>query len=252
MTDRPHSFEELTDRMERLLKPLEEARDPRRLFLATYLRTTYAVRDRVRRAEFRDTVWVERWDIVFADIYLQALTDWNETGTTSKPWTVAFSLTEGPRIPPLRHVLLGMNAHVNYDLPQSLLAVITDDEFDDATLIERRNADHTMIDAILASRVAAEDGELKRVEEPGDRTFLDHLMTPFNRLGTKRFLREGREKVWRNAVLLSAARRAGPEQYAARLAQLEELSAQRVADLRAPGQVLVRLARDGFGVSLPD
>ncbi|MDQ1708637.1 MAG: hypothetical protein QOG49_22 [Frankiaceae bacterium] len=252
MSDRPQSFTELTARMEALLAPLEQAADPRRFFLATYLLTTYAVRIRVVHGDFADYVWVERWDVAFADLYLQALTDWNERGRTSRPWTVAFELTGGPRLPPLRHVLLGMNAHVNYDLPQSLLLVITDDEFDDAALVARRNADHSMIDSILASRVAAEDRELKSVEQPGDRTVLDALMTPFNRLGTKRFLTEARAKVWRNAVLLSQARRRGPAAYAARLAELEELSARRVADLRAPGQVLVRLARQGFGVTLPD
>lgn len=251
MTERPQTLQELTVRMQALLMPLEQSGDPLRHFLATYLRTTYAVRDQVAGGGFDDPSWVERWDVTFADLYLQALTDWNERGATSRPWTVAFSLTESPRIPPLRHVLLGMNAHVNFDLPQSLLAVISDDEFSDAALIARRNADHKAIDMILASRVAAEDGELKRVELPGDRTFLDHLMTPFNRLGTKRFLSEARAKVWRNTLLLSAARRAGPAAYAERLAELEELAAQRVADLRAPGQVLVRLTRSGFGVSLP-
>jgi hypothetical protein len=31
---------------------------------------------------------------------------------------------------------------------------------------------------------------------------------------------------------------------------LEELSAERVADLRRPGQVILRLSKDGFGVLL--
>lgn len=250
MTERPATFAELTELMEALLAPMEQAADPRRFFLATYLRTTYAVRDRVQLGEFDDNEWVERWDVAFADLYVRALTDWNASGTTSQPWTVAFSSGAGDRLPPLRHVLLGMNAHVNYDLPQSLLAVITDDEFDDPALVARRNADHTRIDAILASRVAAEDHQLRRVEEPGDRTVLDRLMTPFNRQGSKRFLTEARTKVWRNAILLSAARREGTGAYAARLAELEALSAERVADLKAPGQVIVRLARQGFGVSL--
>ena len=91
-----------------------------------------------------------------------------------------------------------MNAHINYDLPQALIQVITDQEFDDPALVARRGRDHEHIDAILASRVAAEDGELKKVEQPGDRT-LDHLLTPFNRAGSKRFLKEARGKVWRNA-----------------------------------------------------
>src|SRR3712207_7131473 len=55
-----------------------------------------------------------------------------------------------------------------------------------------------------------------------------------------------RSKVWANAVQLSEARRHGDLRR--RLAELEELSRARVADLEAPGQVLLRLARRGFGV----
>jgi hypothetical protein len=146
-------------------------------------------------------------------------------------------------------VLLGMNAHINYDLPQSLLAVITDEQFDDTALLARRKADHRAIDDVLASRVAAEDDELTRISGPPP--LADRLLRPFNQLGTKRFLREAREKVWANAIALSRARRQGPDDYAALLAQLEELSAAKVAALRAPGQVLLKLAATGFGVRLP-
>ena len=142
-----------------------------------------------------------------------------------------------------------MNAHINYDLPQALLAVITDAEFGDAALLARREADHQAIDGVLASRVGAEDDELARLSGPPP--LLDRLLRPFNRLGTQRFLREARVKVWANAIALNRARRQGPDAYAARLAQLEELSAAKVADLQAPGQVLLKLAATGFGVRLP-
>jgi len=71
------------------------------------------------------------------------------------------------------------------------------------------------------------------------------------RVGTQRFLREARRKVWANAIVLSRARRQGPDAYAAVLAQLEELSAAKVTALQAPGQVLLKLAATGFGVRLP-
>ena len=48
------------------------------------------------------------------------------------------------------------------------------------------------------------------------------------------------------------ARRQSLGQLGERLRELEALSAERVADLRRPGQVLLRLTRDGFGVLLPD
>jgi hypothetical protein len=93
---------------------------------------------------------------------------------------------------------------------------------------------------------------MARVEEPGDRTMIDRLLSPLNRAGTKSFLKEGREKVWRNAHLLSSARQRGPDAYAQRLGALEVLCRDRVADLIEPRYVLVSLARRGFGVSLPD
>ncbi len=240
-------IDELIARMAALLEPLQAGGDQRRYFHATYQRTTIAVAEEIRRGGFADPGWVERWDITFADLYLDALEAALAGHRPSRPWEIAFGAPAG--LPALRHVLLGMNAHINYDLPQALVAVISDDEFGDAALVARREADHRAIDGVLASRVAAEDDELTRLSGP--LPLLDRLLKPFNRLGTQRFLREARAKVWANAIALNQARRQGPGAYAARLAQLEELSAAKVTTLQAPGQVLLKLAATGFGVRLP-
>jgi len=217
------------------------------VFLSTYQRTTKAVGEAVERASFEDPGWVQRWDVVFANLYLTAL-DAELTGDEkpSRPWRTAFAAP--PDLPPLRHVLLGINAHVNYDLPQALLAVISDDDFSDPLLVGRRRRDSRRIDTVLSSRVAAEDNELTAI---GGATILDRLLTPLNRLGSQRFLREAREKVWHNTLELQSSRVAGPQEYAVRLAELEVLSAAKIVDLLRPGQVLRRLAVAGFGVSLP-
>jgi hypothetical protein len=218
-----------------------------RVFLSTYQRTTQAVGEAVDRASFEDPGWVESWDVAFAELYLTALdTELAGNGHVPRPWRLAFAAS--PDLPPLRHVLLGINAHVNYDLPQALLAVISDDDFSDQVLMDRRRRDHERIDNVLASRVAAEDNELTAT---GGATLLDRLLTPLNRLASKRFLREARQKVWHNTIELHHARVAGPQEYAVRLAELELLSAAKIADLLRPGQVLLRLAVAGFGVSLP-
>lgn len=246
-------IDDLLSRMDALFQPMRASGDERQHFLATYMRTTLAVKHEIERGGFVDAAWTERWDIAFADLYLDALDEWNAERPVPAPWRVAFEAANAaPRVPPIRHLLLGMNAHINYDLPQALIQVITDQEFDDPALVARRSRDHEHIDAILSSRVAAEDGELKKVEQPGDRTVLDHVLTPFNRAGSKRFLKEARGKVWRNAQALSLARRRSLTELSERLRELEELSAARVADLRRPGQVLLRLTRDGFGVLLRD
>jgi hypothetical protein len=240
-------IDELIARMADLLEPLQADGDQRRYFHATYQRTTIAVAGEIKRGGFADAEWVERWDVAFADLYLEALEASLAGRRPTRPWDIAFGAPAN--LPALRHVLLGMNAHINYDLPQALLAVITDGQFDDAALLARREADHRAIDEVLASRVSAEDDELTRISGPTP--LLDRLLRPFNRLGTQRFLREAREKVWANTIALSHARRQGPGAYAALLAQLEELSAAKVAALQAPGQVLLKLAATGFGVRLP-
>lgn len=236
--------------MDRIERRLEAAGDPRRFFHCTYARTTRAVRDEILRRGFTDNEWVERWDVVFAGLYLRAFDQYEATGAAAGPWQVAFDRAGDTALPPLRHVLLGMNAHINFDLPQALCAVITSDQFDDAAVLAKRGEDHKHIDTVLAARVAAEDAELKKLELPGQRTLLDKMLTPFNRLGTKKFLREARNKVWANAHALDRARREGSETYAAALRDLEALSRQRVVDLGQPGQIILRLARQGFGVVL--
>jgi hypothetical protein len=241
-------IEELIGQMAALLEPLQATGDPRRYFHATYQRTTIAVAEELARGGFVDPEWVERWDVAFADLYLDALQAALGGREPTRPWAIAFGAPAD--LPALRHVLLGMNAHINFDLPQALLAVITDEQFDDPGLLERREADHKAIDTVLAIRVAAEDDELTRISGPG--TLVDRLLRPFNRLGTQRFLREAREKVWANAIALSRARRQGPDAYTEVLALLEELSAAKVAALMAPGPVLLKLAATGFGVRLPE
>jgi hypothetical protein len=108
----------------------------------------------------------------------------------SGPWAAAFAAADDPggALPPLRHVLLGMNAHINFDLPRALLMVISDAEFGDSVLLARRAADHRHIDRVLGALVDS------RLQVPG---------------------------------------------------------IARVADLAAPGPVLLRLAARGFGVTLP-
>jgi Family of unknown function (DUF5995) len=93
-----------------------------------------------------------------------------------------------------------MNAHIIYDLPQALAAVITDEQFDDAVADRPAGGHRRAIDDVLASWVAAEDDQLTRLSAPAP------LLRPFNRLGTQRFLREAPAKVRANALALSRRR----------------------------------------------
>ena len=238
----------LVARMEGLLAPMEAAGDPARFFLGTYLRTTRAIGAAIDAGVFEDPAWVTAWDVDFAGLYLDALeAHRRDPASAPEPWREAFGTRAGAR--PEAHVLLGMNAHINYDLPQSLVRVIPAEHFADPALLDSRRRDHERIDGVLAGRVAEEDAALQAAGSR--RTVVDRLAVGLNRGAAKVLLRESRRRVWANTSALHAARVRGPAALAARVAELERLGAARVVDLRRPGPVLLRLAVTGFGVTLP-
>lgn len=244
----PTSIADLAGALRSRVHALPPDQGNRGLFASTYSRTTEAIGKAVADQFFDDNEWVEAWDLAFGGFFLRAFDAFLDDDLTrmSRPWRLAFSVSGD--VGALRHVLVGVNAHVNYDLPQALLAVISDEEFDDPRVMERRRADYERVDGILAGAVAGED---KMLKSAGVQVLLDRVLTPLNRLASKRFLRESRHKVFYNAHQLHLARAEGRSSLEQRLGELEVLSAAKVAELVEPGQVLLKVAVSGFGVTLP-
>jgi hypothetical protein len=235
----------LVARVAAALDELTVEEDPARFFLGTYLRITQAIGAAIDQGRFEDPAWVAAWDVDFADLYLDALAAHRrDPPTAPHPWRLAFGAD--PALPPEAHVLLGVNAHINFDQPQSMVRVLPPGDMADAEVVARRHRDHRAIDAVLATQVAAEDRALH--EAGGRRTAFDRAAAPVNRLAVRVFLTESRRKVWANTQQLHAARLAGAD--AVRVAALSDAAAERVADLLRPGPVLLRLAVRGFGVRL--
>jgi hypothetical protein len=239
---------ELVRRMAALHAELVDEGAPARFFLGTYLRTTRAVATALDAGAFEDREWVARLDVVFAGYYLDALAA-HRRDPTSAPATWRRAFAADPSLAPEAHVLLGVHAHVNVDLPQALIATMPPVEFTDALVSASRKRDHGRIDRVLAERVAAEDGELARAG--GRRTALDRVLTPVNRTAVRRFLKEARRTVWANTAVLHEAREDGQACLERRIAELDAAGAVRVERLLRPGPVLIRLAVRGFGVELP-
>ena len=249
--ERSAGIDALLRRMERLLAPLEAGGDPARFFLATYMRTTRAVAEELQRGGFRDPEWVERWDVAFAGLYLDAVTDAQDGRRPPGPWAVAFAAGGRDGLPPLRHVLLGMNAHINYDLAQSLLEVISPAEFDDPELLASRHADHEHIDQVLVARVGAEDTELEALSGPRSRT--DRLLQPAQPPGHQAVPARVRgPRSGPTPASLTPPAAPAPTPTPPAWPSWSSLAATRVADLMAPGQVVLKLAVKGFGVRLQD
>ena len=235
--------------MDALLATMPPDLAAQRTFLATYRRTTLAVGEQIAQGRFEDPDWVDRWDVVFADLYLGAL-EARARGQPRCRGRGGWPSTRRADLPPLRHVLLGINAHINYDLPQALLAVISPEDFADAVAAgpaaARPRADR---------RDPVRRGSRPRTPSSPRRrrcTILDRVLQPLNRAGLQAVPARGAtEGLAQHRRAQRAPGSAEPRRMPTRLAELEVLSAAKIGDLLAPGQVLLRLAVAGFGVTLP-
>jgi len=93
-----------------------------RAFTALYLAVTEAVEGAVKPGGFEDVPFMRRLDVVFANLYFDALRNWLlGTGPVPKAWAPLVEARGKEGVLPLQFALAGMNAHINRDLPLALV-----------------------------------------------------------------------------------------------------------------------------------
>jgi hypothetical protein len=93
-----------------------------RAFTALYLAVTQAIKDAVKPGVFEDPPFVRWLDVVFANLYFEALRSSLEApSTVPKAWVPLLEARGNPGVLPLQFALAGMNAHINRDLPIALV-----------------------------------------------------------------------------------------------------------------------------------
>jgi hypothetical protein len=190
-------------RMEALLGPWEEAGDPRAVFLACYRLMTLNMLEAVERNAFHDPEWVERLVHHFADYYFRAVDQW-EGGSPDTPavWRLAFRAARQPATPPLRQLLLGVNAHINYDLIFTLTDLLRDEwpSLGPAGRMARR-ADHRRVNGVIHRSVDAVQDTVLEPRQPFLAT-VDAALCRLDEWVVARLIRGWRETVWRRSVAL--------------------------------------------------
>jgi len=85
-------------------------------FAALYRRVTLRVKEGIQKGEFEDGARMEKFDVIFANRYLEATYQyWNGVKPT-RAWQLAFAACRDWNPVVLQHLLMGMNAHINLDL----------------------------------------------------------------------------------------------------------------------------------------
>jgi hypothetical protein len=216
--------------MERRFRPLAGSCDHDAIFSLTYLRTTEEYRRAIEDpAFFEDTRFVNHEDVVFARYYFEAYDDWSAGRLAAVPqaWAVAFRAAEQRAVSAAGNVVLGINAHVQRDLP-FVLAAIGMVKPDGSS----RKPDHDQVNVFL-NRVA--DDLYPEIARRFDPTIDDsELPGTADNFAEFQVIPTWREIAWRNAERLVSAPSA--EARARVAAEIEAYAASQAETLRASYQ----------------
>lgn len=191
-----NTLAEATVYFEALLDRLVKARDRRGVFVAAYVEITRGVGARIREGAFRDSAWVERYLVEFAKLYRSALEAFDAGGACPKAWRIAFGAAANGESSVLQDLVLGMNAHINGDLPLALAAAGLGP---DRAI---RRADHLAVNAILQAHADNVQNAVAGIYSPVLRA-LDFATGRLDELVAGFAIAKARESAWLKAALLT-------------------------------------------------
>jgi hypothetical protein len=195
--------ESVADAIERmrLIGSVLPADDGLACFNRMYLTVTELVAAQIPAGFFADPIFIDRLDVVFANLYLGAVRDSVlHPGRAPRSWRALLERRSAPGVAAIQFALAGMNAHINHDLP--IAVVETCKELKTSPDEGSHRRDFEKVNALLAS---AEES----VRESFGSGFLleiDRRIKIENVIGNWS-IAAAREAAWTNALALWAMRR---------------------------------------------
>lgn len=187
--------------MHNLVEQWEACQDARAIFLGCYRLMTLNMLKALQEGEFQDSLWVDQLLHHFANYYFKALQAYEDGDpATPKAWQVAFEATRQPHLSAIQHLLLGVNAHINYDLVLAEVDLLEAEwHLLPDVARQQRRADHDHVNEIIGRTIdSVQDTILERREAWLD--VLDQLLGPLDEWLTSRLISAWRDDVWDEAV----------------------------------------------------
>ncbi|HVN53863.1 MAG TPA: DUF5995 family protein [Anaerolineaceae bacterium] len=190
-------------KMRELIEAWELENDRRLIFLTCYLMMTQNVLLAIDTGEFEDGEWVARLMETFASHYFKALDAYqDQVPTTPQVWKIAFNAVKNSHVNSLQNMVLGVNAHINYDLVLALSEVL-EREWAELTPEGRqiRYRDHNRVNHVIHQTIDAVQDQVIGRYDP-EFSVLDKLVGPLDEWMTTLLISDWREEVWRHATSL--------------------------------------------------
>ena len=166
-------------------------------FNLLYLQVTQTVEAQVNANTFLNAAWMASLDVEFAGFYLRAI----QTSLSGQPtpgcWQALFSRRSQTELARIQFAFAGMNAHINHDLPQAVLALCRAGQVEPSHGTPQYS-DFTAINSTL-------DGLIHQAEIDMHLRLLGDALPPVSALDNKIAafsISTSREVAWDNAELL--------------------------------------------------
>lgn len=187
--------------MYRHVQQWEAARDRRSVFLGCYALMTGNMLEALEAGRFADGDWVERLLRRFAEYYFDALALYEaRQPQTPRVWQLAHNTALRDNVMTVQHLLIGVNAHINYDLVFAVAELLSPD-WDSLTVEQRqqRRADYDLVNAIIGETIDRVQDQILEVRSPW-LDIVDKLLGPVDEWLVSEIISRWRDEVWQNAI----------------------------------------------------
>jgi hypothetical protein len=156
---------------------------------------------------FQEPQWISRLAGHFCERYLETLR-WSLNGTRQDTgaWEIAYARCHDRSVPPIQNVLLGLSAHINYDLAIGLQQTMVEEgRYQDPAVLARYKHDHDAVNRLLRDSIPeALDHLIERHGCSITHGLRRHTFR-ITEWATMRILTTWRERVWFDALALLRA-----------------------------------------------
>ena len=198
--------------------------------------TIGVVSDRAGAPLFCEPRWISRLAGRFCERYLDTLR-WSLDGRPQDAgaWDTTYEACKVHGTLPLQHVLLGLSAHINFDLAIGIHRTIIEFGASDAETLRRYKHDHDAVNELLRASIPEAFDHLiarHRCEAAG---LIFRRTYAFAEWAAMALLANWRERVWSDVLAMLAARTAHARELV--VERMERLSRRHARILAVPGIV---------------
>lgn len=253
----PQNIDEALECMRAGLAHFHALNDKRAIFLRLYYIMTLEVHAAVNqlgdyqgKSIFLDPDWIARLSGYFCTLYFRSLDTFEREPdeTVERAWKIAYRTAGQPSSTVVQNALLGINAHINYDLAHAIaLNMDKHGDLGNPSALPIRKFDHDQVNNLLVRSMPYIQDVLARDYGPAVGV-LDRALGQLDERFSRTELKFYRERVWGDALAYAAAIHTDCEQTVREKLNWESYRLAAVLTGRAPCERAIWLPEQLLGL----